>query len=282
MKYIVALVLLLTLTLTGRAQQSNPAIQVEVTGEGSPLLLIPGFTVPGESWNTVVEALQNDYQCHVVTIAGFGGKKPIEFPWLPEVSKALHDYIATAELEDVTVMGHSLGGTLATWLASREDSKVGRIILVDALPATGALMFPNYHPDNFVYESPYNKQQLGMNAEQFEQMATMMAKGMSLNEQAQQQIKSWIIQADRETYVYGYTDYLKMDLREDLKNINIPVTILAADKPYGKEAALNTYKQQYANLTDYELIMAENSGHFIMFDQPDWFLEQVQKILSSN
>ena len=84
MKYIVALVLLLTLTLTGRAQQSNPAIQVEVTGEGSPLLLIPGFTVPGESWNTVVEALQNDYQCHVVTIAGFGGKKPIEFPWLPE------------------------------------------------------------------------------------------------------------------------------------------------------------------------------------------------------
>ena len=121
-----------------------------------------------------------------------------------------------------------------------------------------------------------------MNAEQFEQMATMMAKGMSLNEQAQQQIKSWIIQADRETYVYGYTDYLKMDLREDLKNINIPVTILAADKPYGKEAALNTYKQQYANLTDYELIMAENSGHFIMFDQPDWFLEQVQKILSSN
>jgi pimeloyl-ACP methyl ester carboxylesterase len=107
-----------------------------------------------------------------------------------------------------------------------------------------------------------------------------MAQGMSLNPDAQKKIKDWIMLADRKTYVYGYTDYLKLDVREDLKNISIPVTILAADKPYGKEMVTQTYKTQYANLSNYDLIIAENSAHFIMFDRPEWFMEQIQGILS--
>ena len=109
-----------------------------------------------------------------------------------------------------------------------------------------------------------------------------MAKGMSLTPEAQASIKDWILLADRKTYVYGYTDYLKLDLREDLKNISIPVTIIAADKPYGKEMVTQTYQSQYANLSKYELIIADNAAHFVMFDQPEWFIEQIQQVLASN
>ncbi|MEL6944180.1 MAG: alpha/beta hydrolase, partial [Bacteroidota bacterium] len=86
---------------------------------------------------------------------------------------------------------------------------------------------------------------------------------------------------DRKTYVYGYTDYLKLDLREDLTKISIPVTILAADKPYGKAMVTQTYKTQYTNLADYDLIITENSAHFVMFDRPEWFMEQIQEVLST-
>jgi pimeloyl-ACP methyl ester carboxylesterase len=120
-----------------------------------------------------------------------------------------------------------------------------------------------------------------MNTADFEQLAGNMSKGMSLNTATQEQIKNWIVKADRKTYVYGYTDYLKLDLREDLKNISIPVTILAADQPYSKEVATKTYKSQYANLSNYDLIIAENAAHFIMFDKPQWFMEQIQRVLSS-
>ena len=89
-------------------------------------------------------------------------------------------------------------------------------------------------------------------------------------------------EADRKTNVYGYKDYLKLDMREDLKKISIPVTILAADQPYGKAGATKTYKDQYANLSDYNLIVAENAAHFIMLDQPEWFMEQIQSILSTD
>ena len=268
-------------SLTIQAQTENQPIHVKVTGNGKPVMLIPGFTVPGESWDTVVNQLMKDYECHIVTLAGFGGKEAIEFPWLPKVNEALKNYIQQNQLTDLTVIGHSLGGTIATWLASRENNIIKEIILVDALPAAGALMMPNFNPDNLVYDNPYSKQQLSMNETEFEQMAAGMAQGMSLNPEAQKRIKDWMITADRKTYVYGYTDYLKLDLREDLKNISIPVTIIAADKPYGKEMVMQTYQSQYANLAKYDLRIAGNSAHFVMLDKPKWFIEQVQQILTS-
>lgn len=276
----ITLFLAVFFSLAIQAQTKNQPIHIKVTGNGNPVMLIPGFTVPGEGWNNVVNQLEKNYECHVVTLAGFGGKKPIDFPWLPQVNKALESYINQNELTNLTVIGHSLGGTIATWLASRENNRIKEIVLVDALPAAGALMMPDFNADNLVYDNPYSKQQLSMNETEFEQMAASMAQGMSLNPEAQKRIKNWIISADRETYVYGYTDYLKLDLRKDLKNIAIPVTIIAADKPFGKEMVTQTYQNQYANLAKYDLIIADNSAHFVMFDQAEWFLEQIQQILA--
>ena len=276
------LVLAILFSLSTQAQETNQSIHVKIIGKGKPVLLIPGFTVPGESWDTIVNQLKDNYECHVVTLAGFGGKKAIDFPWLSQVNDGLEEYIKQNQLTNLTVIGHSLGGTIAVWLASRENNEISKIVLVDALPAAGAIMFPNFNPEDLAYDSPFNKQQLSMSESDFEQMAQSMAQGMSLNPETQKRIKDWIISADRKTYVYGYTDYLKLDLREDLKNISIPTTIIAADKPFGKEMVTQTYKSQYANLEKYDLIIADNSAHFLMFDKPEWFMQQIQNILASH
>ncbi|NYJ28881.1 MULTISPECIES: alpha/beta fold hydrolase [Flavobacteriaceae] len=270
------------LSCATQAQQTDQPIHVQVSGSGAPILLIPGFTVPGDSWEATVNQLEENYECHVLTLAGFGGKSPIEFPWLPKINASIENYIQENQLNDLTIIGHSLGGTIATWLASRENSQIAKLILVDALPAAGAMMIPNFDPENLAYESPYNNQLLSMNDADFEKMAQGMAQGMSLRPEAQEKIKDWILLSDRKTYVYGYTDYLKLDMREDLKNISIPVTIIAADKPYGKEMVTQTYKNQYANLAQYDLIIAENAAHFVMFDQPEWFMEQIQNIIAAH
>ena len=270
------------LSCATQAQQTDQPIHVQVSGSGAPILLIPGFTVPGDSWEATVNQLEENYECHVLTLAGFGGKSPIEFPWLPKVNASIENYIQENQLNDLIVIGHSLGGTIATWLASRENSQIAKLILVDALPAAGAMMIPNFDPENLAYESPYNNQLLSMTDADFEKMAQGMAQGMSLRPEAQEKIKDWILLSDRKTYVYGYTDYLKLDMREDLKNISIPVTIIAADKPYGKEMVTQTYKNQYANLAQYDLIIAENAAHFVMFDQPEWFMEQIQNIIAAH
>ena len=141
-------------------------------------------------------------------------------------------------------------------------------------------MIPNFNPENLVYESPYNKQLLAMADTAFEQLAITMSKGMSLKESEQVKIKNWILESDRKTYVYGYTDYLKLDLRENLNNIAIPVTIIAAVQPYGKETVIHTFTKQYKQLKNYNFILAEDSAHFIMLDRPVWLLAQIESILS--
>lgn len=281
MKKIILLLVLFVGTASVYAKSEEHSIYVEVTGKGQPVLLIPGFTVPGDVWKPLVKVLEKKYECHIVTLAGFGGKAPTAFPWLPKVNESLKDYILKNNLQNATVIGHSLGGTIATWLAAQSDLKLSRIIVVDALPASGALMIPNFNPENLAYESPYNKQQLAMDDAAFEQIAIAMSKGMCITTSEQEKIKNWILESDRKTYVYGYTDYLKLDLRADLKKIRIPVTIIAATQPYGEEMVQQTYKNQYENLEHYNLILAKDSAHFIMLDQPDWFLEQIQQLLAS-
>jgi len=282
MKKLVVYVLLSLIQINVTAQESPNPIYAEVVGEGQPILFIPGFTVPGDIWHPTVETLKSNYECHVITLAGFGGKTPIEFPWLPKINEAIKDYIDKNELNDVIVIGHSLGGTIGLWLASREASEVSRLIIVDALPASGAVIIPEYNPDNLVYESPYNQQMLGMTSDNFEQVATGIANGMSLHKTHQETIKDWILMADRKTYVYGYTDYLKLDVREDLKHITAKVDLLAATHPYGEAMVNQTYETQYQHLKDSSLILVENSAHFIMLDQPEVFLKTIEQLLSVN
>ena len=275
-KLLFAFLILCTLSITA---QDNP-FKVDVVGTGEPILLFPGFACTGDVWNDTVSELSKNYECHVFTFAGFGNVPAVEKPWLPKIKEGVLAYISENELENPILIGHSLGGALALWMAT-ESSSYKKLIVVDALPSTGALMMPDFKSEYMVYDSPYNKQLLEMNAADFENMANQMAGSMTSNKSKQLQIKDWMLQVDRETYVYGYTDLLKLDLREDLSKINTPVTILAATEPYGLEMAKSTYDTQYKALNEYTVEFANGSSHFIMYDQPKWFIENLKNVLSN-
>lgn len=266
-------ILLLIISHVSNAQDYPFTVTVE--GTGQPILLFPGFTCTDAVWEETVTELSKNYECHIFTFAGFGNVAPIEKPWLPKIKKGIEAYVKDHNLKDTIVIGHSLGGALGLWLVTEKEHPFSRVIVVDALPSTGALMTPNFKSEDMVYESVWNKQMLEMDTVAFDAMATQMAAGMSLNKERHQQIKDWMIQADRETYVYGYTDLLKLDLRGDIANIAIPVSILAAGQPYGLEMAGRTYKEQYSKLKDYDIHFADDAAHFIMYDSPKWFMEKL-------
>ncbi|WP_282117700.1 alpha/beta fold hydrolase [Maribacter aquivivus] len=269
---------LLLFTAFSSTAQYN-AFEVRVTGDGDPILLFPGFTCTGDVWNATVNELSKNYECHVFTFAGFGDVPAIEKPWLPKIKDEVVNYISEKELDNAVLIGHSLGGGLALWMAA-DGNSFKELIIVDALPSTGALMMPDFKSEYMVYDSPYNKQLLAMNDADFEAMAQHMANSMTKEKLNQEKIKNWMIQADRETYVHGYTDLLKLDLREDLAKINSPVTILAATEPYGLDMAKSTYELQYKALAEYTIEFANGSSHFIMYDQPQWFIENLKNALN--
>lgn len=141
------LVLITSIIVTG---QDHP-FEVTVRGEGQPILLFPGFACTAAVWDETVTELSKDYECHVFTFAGFGDVAPIEKPWLPKIKKSIEVYVKDQNLKNVIVIGHSLGGALGLWLATEEEHPFSQLIVVDALPSTGALMMPNFKSEAITY-----------------------------------------------------------------------------------------------------------------------------------
>lgn len=258
---------------------SQPAaIKVIKEGNGNPVLYLPGFTTPGSVWKETIAHISSQREHHIVSYAGFDGVASIDTPWYPKIKEALINYIKTQKLSNITIIGHSMGGNLAVDIASALPQTVEKLILVDAIPCMQELMMPGVKRDQIQYNSPYNQQMLQMAPGAFNQVAAMMATNMTGNKAKIDTLVSWILKADRNTYVYGYTDLLKLDLRDTLKSVKAETLILGASFP-NADVTKATFEKQYANLAQKTILIADNSKHFIMFDQPEWLYEKVNAFL---
>ncbi|RZK45018.1 MAG: alpha/beta hydrolase, partial [Hymenobacter sp.] len=124
------------------APAAHPTFVVKVVGKGRPVLLIPGLTCPGAVWDETVARYQQQYQCHVVSLAGFGGvapQQPVSAHLLQDVRDQLLAYVKAQQLRKPVVVGHSLGGFVALWMAATDPAALGPLEIVDSLPfLTGA------------------------------------------------------------------------------------------------------------------------------------------------
>lgn len=254
---------------------SQTSFQVTKKGNGNPVLLFPGFGCTGQVWDETVAQISKTHKCYIFTFAGFGNVPAIQNNWFATIKTDLESFIKKNKLEKSILIGHSIGGTLSLWLASSNPDWFKKIILVDALPASAALMIPNYKGDKIPYDNPQSKTMLDMTTADFQKMNNQSVQYMCNNKEKQLLIANMMNQSDRKTYVYGYIDMLNLDLRNEIAKIKKPVIILAATNP-NLEIVTKTYAEQYKNLPTVTVNYAENSAHFIMLDQPEWFLKQIE------
>lgn len=279
MKKLLFAALFISLTASGFAQKS--AIRVEVTGKGSPVVFLPGFGCSGHVWDKLVEGLKKDHECHLVSYAGFDGVPAVDTLWMTTVRKSIQQYLNDKHLEQVIIVGHSIGGTFGLMLGAEPQSKVASLVVVDMLPCIGLVMIPNFKPEYVTFDNPYNKKLLALNNTDFKAMQKQMTANMCSDTSQQKQIIDWMMMADRKTYVYGYTELMRLDLRDTLKSIEQPVLVLAAGKYPSKEEILKTYDEQYLNLKNKTIKFVDGSAHFVMYDQPQKLTEELTNFITA-
>lgn len=107
-------------------------VHYEVAGEGPALVLIHGLSASGRWWAYNVPALAQRYRVYNVDVVGFGRSRGQRLV-LQEAGNWLVEWMQLTGITQTHLVGHSMGGYIATEVAAREPEIVRRLVLVDAL-----------------------------------------------------------------------------------------------------------------------------------------------------
>ena len=78
------------------------------------------------------------------------------------------------------------------------------------------------------------------------------------------------------TFASAIHALMTTDLRGSLAQITTPTTVIAAANAYAPRQRIETlYGGAYETLEGVELVVVEDSYHFIMFEQPEAFITQL-------
>ena len=97
-------------------------------GDGAPLVLLHGLLDCAVGWKHLAEVM--DRPCYAVDLPGFGDS---DCPTRNRISAYAEDVqaaLAALEVHDFTLVGHSLGGAVATELAERLRDDVAVLVLI--------------------------------------------------------------------------------------------------------------------------------------------------------
>ena len=268
-------------------ETKHGSFKVEVTGRGKPMILIPGLSSSGEVWESTVARYKANYECHVLTLAGFAGQPAIKAPSLEKVRNDLATYIREKKLKKPTIVGHSLGGFMALWLASTEPNLTGPLVIIDSLPFLGAINNPNATPETVKPQAEAMRKAMTtpQTDQQRRQTLTMYLQAMISDPAKVALATKWGVNSDPETIAQAMYELNTIDLRPALARIKSPTLVFGtwiAYQQYATRAAVEkTYRDQFANLPGYRFVMSEAGKHFVMYDDPKLLFSEMDAFLEN-
>jgi pimeloyl-[acyl-carrier protein] methyl ester esterase len=112
----------------------TPVLHVESTGAGPPLVLLHGWAMHSGLWGPLAATLAPRFRVHAVDLPGHGHSAPVAPFTLDAVTAAVAAAFDSTR-EPLTVVGWSLGGTVALHWARAAPERIARLVLVATTPS---------------------------------------------------------------------------------------------------------------------------------------------------
>lgn len=249
-----------------------------ITGEGKAFVILHGFLGMGDNWKTMANQFaESGYQVHLVDQRNHGRSFHSEIFNYDVLAEDLKDYCDEHSLEEIVLLGHSMGGKTAMFFAMKYPELLSKLIVADIGPQ---------------YYAPHHQQILAG------------LKALSDNESARKSRG----EADDflGTYIsdWGTRQFLLKNLywQKDKTlalRVNLPVLTqevenigeaLPTQTVYeGEVLFLNGLKSDYITAEDKPLIEAhfpnsqiigiKNAGHWLHAENPEDFFNEVMQFL---
>jgi len=182
------------------------------SGNGRPVIILHGLFGLSDNWVTFGRLLSRDYSVYIPDLRNHGQSPHSKVFDFPSLEEDLVELVEEHELENVYLIGHSLGGKTAMYFTLHHPGLVRKLVVVDI---------------SFRRSTPGNEHQLllqAMLAVDF----TMAKSRADVDKQLQLQIHSQKLRQFLLKDIY-WRDRHSLDWRPDLQAINENLPLIFED-----------------------------------------------------
>lgn len=240
-------------------------------GEGKPLLLLHGWMACIESMAPIYQFFQKDRKVIVLDFPGQGGKSDtLTESWgVPEYAQMVYNFMKELKIEGSDVIGHSFGGRVIIYLASKYNSLFNKIVLVDSAGVKPKLSLQKA-VKVYSYKFVKNIYRLFLSKEKFELKMTELRKKHGSSDYSK---------LDSESMRETFKRVINLDLTSNLKNVSNSTLLIWGEND--TDTPLYMAKVMEKNIKDSGLVLLKNAGHFSYLDDSTTFLKVTETFLNS-
>lgn len=119
--------------MTQHLLYKNIKIFYEVTGLGTPIVLLHGFLENSSMWKYLVPALAQKYQVICIDLLGHGKTECLGYvSTMLDMAEAVNVVLVYLKIEKTVVVGHSMGGYVALAFAKIQETKILGLVLLNS------------------------------------------------------------------------------------------------------------------------------------------------------
>ena len=235
-------------------------------GRGPAVVLVHGLGSDYDDWLPVARDLARDHRVVFVELPGHG-LAPMATPFaLEQATLALDRAIAEQAREPVVLVGHSVGGLVATAEALHAPGRVRGLVLVETAlapqvskPDADTLLAHFDHDWEGTLHAVYSS--FGRDSLQGEQLWTRASQV------ERQNLRAWIPVA------------LNSDLSSEAAGLAMPVLAVLAPRSWEADESWEHVAQAlgYARIPRLRGMRIENCGHFVMLDRPRRLADAIRR-----
>ncbi|WP_226505111.1 alpha/beta hydrolase [Pseudomonas sp. MWU16-30317] len=257
-----------------RFDHQGCALHYEVTGHGSPVLLLHGLGSSGLDWEYQTEALAAHYKVIVLDLRGHGqSAKPRERYSIEGFSADVIALLEHLGCGPVHLVGLSMGGMIGFQLAVDHPQWLKSLCIVNSGPQV-KLHSPSDYWQWF--------KRWGLM-----RVASMRTIGIALGKNLFPKPDQGALRAkvaerwagnDKRAYLASFNAIVGWGVQERLGAIDCPTLVISADHDYTPVAV----KEHYVTLIpDAHLAVIEDSRHATPLDQPERFNQTLLRFIAT-
>ena len=245
--------------------------------QGSPIVLIHCYTCSMHWWDDLAPLLDADHRVIRVDLLGHGGSdKPGGGYSIDNQASAVAEALAKLHVVGATVVGHSLGGSVATALAEQSPELASRVVIIDQAPGDGAggeslAQHLSYWP--IIGEAMSRLVQVAPKSLVRDQYGKAFAPGYDISsgfdnpEQPVDDLRAMTYTAYKDTSdeEQSFTGQEPLDQRLAAAHVPVLVIFGAEDQIYDAQAAIARYR---ANVPGVQAHLIPGAGHSPNVEKP--------------